>query len=150
MDALLGMTTFVLHKVGVAGRREIAQRLAVRPGVTLWQFAALAELADQGPAAQRELAGGLGLDPSDMVRLMDELLAAGFVSRERDPQDRRRYRITLTPLGRRTFTTARGVVRKVEQSTLAPLTVAERAQLHRLAGKVHAGLGRAGARPARA
>ncbi|ONI68848.1 hypothetical protein BWI15_28460 [Kribbella sp. ALI-6-A] len=134
------MTTFVLHKVGVAGRREIAERLAIRPGITVWQFAALAELADQGPMAQNTLAGGLGLDPSDTVRLMDELLADGLVSRERDPDDRRRYRIALTSLGRRTFTTARGVVTKVENSTLAPLTPNERAQLLKLAGKVHAAL----------
>jgi DNA-binding MarR family transcriptional regulator len=140
METLLGMTTFVLHKVGVAGRREIAERLAVRPGITLWQFAALAELADHGPAAQNTLAAGLSLDPSDMVRLMDELLEDGLVSRERDPDDRRRYRIALTSLGRRTFTTARGVVQKVENSTLAPLTANERAQLLKLAAKVHAGL----------
>jgi DNA-binding MarR family transcriptional regulator len=134
------MTTFVLHKVGVAGRREIAERLAIRPGITVWQFAALAELADHGPMAQNTVAGGLGLDPSDMVRLMDELLEDGLVSRERDPDDRRRYRIALTSLGRRTFTTARGVVTKVENSTLAPLTPNERVQLLKLAGKVHAGL----------
>ena len=140
METLLWMTTFVLHKVGVAGRREIAERLAVRPGITLWQFAALAELADQGPSAQSALAGGLGLDPSDMVRLMDELLEDELVSRERDPDDRRRYRIALTGLGRRTFTTARTVVQKVENSTLSPLTATERAQLLKLAAKVHAGL----------
>jgi DNA-binding MarR family transcriptional regulator len=136
METLLGMTTFVLHKVGVASRRAIAERLAVRPGITLWQFAALAELGDQGPAAQNELAAGLGVDPSDMVRLMDGLLADGLVSRDRDPGDRRRYRISLTPQGRKALTTARTVVREVEKTTLQPLSAAERATLHRLVMKI--------------
>jgi DNA-binding MarR family transcriptional regulator len=137
METLLGMTTFVLHKVGVAGRRAIAERVAVKPGVTLWQLAALAELGDQGPAAQNELAAGLGVDPSDMVRLMDGLLADGLVSRDRDPGDRRRYRISLTSKGKKALATARTVVREVEKATLQPLTAAERTTLHRLVTKIH-------------
>jgi len=136
METLLGITTFVLHKVGVAGRRAIAERLGVKPGITLWQLAALAELGDQGPAAQNELAAGLGVDPSDMVRLMDGLLADGLVSRDRDPSDRRRYRISLTPQGRKALTTARAVVREVEKTTLQPLTAAERVTLQRLVTKI--------------
>jgi len=139
METLLGITTFVLHKVGVASRRAIAERLAIKPGITLWQLAALAELGDQGPAAQNELAAGLALDPSDMVRLMDGLLADGLVARDRDPADRRRYRISLTPKGKKALATARAVVREVEKATLQPLTAAERATLHRLVTMIHRG-----------
>ena len=35
-----------------------------------------------------------------MVRLMDELISKRLVGRERDPADRRRYRISLTAKGR--------------------------------------------------
>lgn len=86
-STLAGITTFVLHKVAVAGRRVIAERLAHKPGITLWQFAALAELDDHGPTAQHALAAGLGIDPSDMVRLMDELIEDRLVARDRDPAD---------------------------------------------------------------
>lgn len=137
METLLGMTTFVLHKVGVASRRAIAERLAVKPGITLWQLAALSGLGDQGTLAQNELAAGLGADPSDMVRLMDGLLADGLASRDRDPGDRRRYRISLTPKGKKALVAARAVVREVERATLQPLTTAERATLHRLVTKIH-------------
>ena len=137
METLLGITTFVLHKVGVASRRAIAERLAVKPGITLWQLAALAELGDQVPVAQNELAAGLAIDPSDMVRLMDGLLADGLVSRDRDPADRRRYRISLTSKGKKALAAARAVVQEVEKATLQPLTQAERATLHRLVTKIH-------------
>ena len=138
METLSGTTTFVLHKVAVASRRAIADRLAERPGLTLWQYAALAELTDAGPSAQNALAAGLGIDVSDMVRLMDELITKRLVTRERDPADRRRYRISLTMKGRNAFTTAQKVVRETERTTLQPLTTAERATFHKLAAKVHA------------
>lgn len=72
-----------------------------------------------------------------MVRLMDELISTRMVSRERDPADRRRYRITLTVEGRNALTTAQKAVREVERTTLQPLTAAERATLHNLVAKIH-------------
>ena len=136
METLSGTTTFVLHKVAVAGRRAIADRLAERPGLTLWEYAALAELAELGPAAQNTLAAALGMDTADMVRLIDALIEKRLVQRERDPADRRRYRITLTTRGRTALTTAQRTVRDVEKTTLQPLTAAERATLHALVTKI--------------
>ena len=137
METLTGITTFVLHKVAVASRRAIADRLAERPGLTLWEYAALAELAELGPAAQNVLAAALGIDAADMVRLMDDLIEKRLVQRERDPQDRRRYRITLTTKGRNALTTAHRVIREAEEATLQPLTEAERATLQALIAKIH-------------
>lgn len=137
METLLGTTTFVLHKVAVASRRAIADRLGEKPGLTLWQFAALAELDERGPVAQNTLATALGMDPSDMVRLMDELIHSRRVKRDRDPADRRRYQVTLTASGRKALAAGRSVVREVEKASLAPLTAAERATLRDLAVKIH-------------
>ncbi|MFI9589004.1 MarR family winged helix-turn-helix transcriptional regulator [Nonomuraea sp. NPDC052265] len=133
---LLATTTFVLHKVGVANRRALAARLTADTGLSLWEFAALATLDDFGPAAQREVGDRLGLDPSDMVRLMDGLMNEGLAVRERDPADRRRYRISPTAAGRDTLERARAVVADVERDTLAPLTDAERRHLHTLVTKL--------------
>ncbi|MFB9908516.1 MarR family winged helix-turn-helix transcriptional regulator [Allokutzneria oryzae] len=134
---LLGITTFVLHRVAVTSRSAVAERMARDAGLGLWQFAVLAAVADTGPAAQREIGDSLGLDPSDLARLMDELLTADLVARERDTADRRRYRVTLTTTGRAALRRAKAVVAKVEQETLAPLTETERKRLHALVGKIH-------------
>ncbi|NUR84710.1 MAG: winged helix-turn-helix transcriptional regulator [Nonomuraea sp.] len=133
---LLGSTTFVLHKVGVRNRRTLAERLAGETGLGLWEFAVLATLGDFGPAAQREVGGRLGLDPSDMVRLMDGLIDEGLATRDRDPADRRRYRLTLTPAGRDALDRARTVADDVERETLSPLSPAERVRLHDLVSKL--------------
>ncbi|NUO97090.1 MAG: winged helix-turn-helix transcriptional regulator [Nonomuraea sp.] len=133
---LLGSTTFVLHKVGVRNRRALADRLAGETRLSLWEFAVLATLGDLGPAAQREVGDRLGLDPSDMVRLMDGLIDEGLAERDRDPADRRRYRLSLTPAGWSALERARAVLADVERETLAPLTAAERRRLHELVIKL--------------
>ncbi|MCZ2828839.1 MarR family winged helix-turn-helix transcriptional regulator [Modestobacter sp. VKM Ac-2986] len=50
---------------------------------------------------QRELAGFLGLDPSQVVLLVDELVAAGLVERQAAETDRRTRLVVPTAQGRR-------------------------------------------------
>src|SRR5271163_5278905 len=50
---------------------------------------------------QRELALHLGVVPSRMVVLLDELETKGLVARERSAQDRRSQQLQLTPKGSR-------------------------------------------------
>jgi DNA-binding MarR family transcriptional regulator len=54
---------------------------------------------DEG-ISQRELAGALGLDPSQVVLLVDELTAAGLVERRLSVADRRARLIVATEEGR--------------------------------------------------
>jgi DNA-binding MarR family transcriptional regulator len=51
--------------------------------------------------SQRELATVLGLDPSQVVLLVDELAAAGLVERQAPEADRRTRRVVATTHGRR-------------------------------------------------
>ena len=51
--------------------------------------------------SQRELATVLGLDPSQVVLLVDELVAAGLVERQAPEADRRTRLVVPTPEGRR-------------------------------------------------
>ena len=61
---------------------------------------ALQTIAAHQPLSQRELSERLGLDPSDTVAVVDILESAGYVSRDRDPSDRRRHALTLSADGR--------------------------------------------------
>jgi DNA-binding MarR family transcriptional regulator len=45
------------------------------------------------------LAGALDIDRNQVVDIVDELVRQGFVTRQRDPHDRRRFLIALTPAG---------------------------------------------------
>src|SRR5680860_1306079 len=58
-------------------------------GLRVRQFSVLSVACDRDGITQRELAEVLGLDPSQIVALVDELAAAGLVERRPGPRDRR-------------------------------------------------------------
>lgn len=82
--------------------------------------------------SQKMLATRLGLDPTIVVALVDELEDRALLARERDPDDRRRHRLRLTPAGRKLHAKAVRTVTDAERGFLAPLDRAERAELRRL------------------
>jgi DNA-binding MarR family transcriptional regulator len=68
--------------------------------VSLSQAFALHELDTDTPLSQRELAERLRLEKSSVSRLAAELERRGLLVRERDPANRRLYRLRLTDDGR--------------------------------------------------
>lgn len=74
----------------------------VVPGqsMSLSKMFALHELDTDTGLSQRELGERLHLEKSTVSRLAAELERAGLLVRERDPGNRRLYRLRLTPQGR--------------------------------------------------
>jgi DNA-binding MarR family transcriptional regulator len=93
------------------------------------QFQLLGLLHDHGAMGQRELGKTMDVDPSILVTLLNPLEAGGFVSRERDPVDRRRHVVTLTAAGRRHFDSATRAQREAEDALFAGLDDDQRQQL---------------------
>lgn len=133
---LLGLTTYLMSRTGKTARSRLAERLADR-GLRLRHMAVLAALVDFGPHVQRELASRLGIDRSDIVKIIDELGAAGLVDRARDLTDRRRVRVTVAPAGRVLLDHIEADATAVQDEVLAPLNARERARLTALLARVH-------------
>ncbi|WCB95601.1 hypothetical protein DSM104299_04350 [Baekduia alba] len=131
---LLALPSYVLSLLGRAARAGSVAATA-QGDLRLGQVATLAALEDFGPSSQRDLGTRLRQDPSDLVGVLDDLEGRGLVRRDRDPDDRRRHRVTITAKGRRALAGAERRVVAAEQELLAPLSAAERAELHRLAAK---------------
>ncbi|TFD59761.1 MarR family transcriptional regulator [Cryobacterium sp. Hh7] len=89
----------------------------------------------QNPS-QRELAGFLSLDPSQIVALVDHLENRGAVTREQDARDRRSKVIVATPAGRDLYQRAGAIIRAAEDRSLRGLSPAEREQLRSLLRRV--------------
>ena len=78
---------------------------------------------------QRELATVLGLDPSQVVLLVDELTAAGLVERQAPEGDRRTRLIVPTQEGRRVREAAGAAADAAVETPLGLLGEAERDRL---------------------
>ena len=86
--------------------------------------------------SQRDVAERVGIDPSDVVDLVDRLEAAGFVRRRRDDRDRRRYALELTGAGHDAIERFHAVARAVDDVVFDVLDPAERDQLRALLERV--------------
>ncbi|MFJ2806905.1 MarR family winged helix-turn-helix transcriptional regulator [Kitasatospora sp. NPDC087271] len=135
---LLDLSTYLLSRIGRTARGRLAEQLAEH-GLRLWDMAVLAALADFGPHAQRDLVQRLGIDPSDLAKVADQLAAAGYVERVRDPADRRRVSVSVTGAGRVLLAELDARARAVQDEVLAPLDARERQLLHGLLLRVHQG-----------
>jgi DNA-binding MarR family transcriptional regulator len=98
-------------------------------GLTTALFALLNVLGTRDGAIQQELSAAMGIDPSAMVSLIDQLEAAGLAKRRPRPTDRRAREVVITPKGRRALKQARQLAVQVEDDVLGGLDDAERLQL---------------------
>ena len=129
------------HRFAHITRRTMAERMAreqwaidagFRPGCV----GVLKAVATLEPVSQREVSERLVLDPSDLVSLVDILEKAGMVERRRDPADRRRHSLEITPGGKTALRRLDAVGRDVNEEVLTPLDDDERAALAHLLGRI--------------
>lgn len=99
-------------------------------------FAVLAGLSDFGPLAQHALADRLGLNRSHLVGYLDELERRELVGRERDPDDRRRQRVALTPSGKTLTRRLKEAANRSQDEFLSELSEEERETLISLLRRV--------------
>jgi DNA-binding MarR family transcriptional regulator len=90
---------------------------------------ALGELIETGAISQQELGARLGLEKSTVSRLAAHLETRGWLVRERDPANRRVYRLELTDQGRTTAHQVGDDLRSHHAQFLAALTPDERSGL---------------------
>lgn len=89
----------LMDLVRAAGFMQLDQVIPGQP-ISVSQAFALHELDVGVPLSQQELAARLRLEKSTVSRLAAELERKGLLVRERDPANRRLYRLRLTAEGR--------------------------------------------------
>jgi DNA-binding MarR family transcriptional regulator len=57
-------------------------------------------IRDHQPCSQADIAGAFGQDESAATGMLARMQRGGFIERQRDPDDRRKSRVTLTDVGR--------------------------------------------------
>ena len=122
---LLSSPTFLLKYLTLSMKE---QKLAAFEGSGLnpMHFAVLALLDEGARETQATIADALGYDRSYLVGLLDQLEERDLIERRRDPEDRRRHLVKLTPAGTETLARLRSVIKNFEKQFLAPLDADER------------------------
>jgi DNA-binding MarR family transcriptional regulator len=113
---------------------RLVYRLATEDvlGMRLKQFIALSTLAQTPGMGQRQFGESLHLDPNNTVLMLNDLEAAGWAERRRDPDDRRRHTVELTAGGRKALTRAERALDGLEEGVLDALSPEERTTLREL------------------
>ena len=128
---LVESTTFLLKRLGFAAKERTLAAYETT-GLHPYHHAVLLVLDEGAPETQGSIADTLGYDRGQLVGLLDELEERELVERKRDPNDRRRHVVRLTPEGKKMLRRLRTLAADIEDEFLTPLGEQERDDLHRL------------------
>jgi DNA-binding MarR family transcriptional regulator len=127
----------LLLQVSKALNRRMSEELE---GIRLKPFMALQHVHDRGSVSQQELESALLIDANSVVLILNELEAAGYSVRRRDPSDRRRHLVEITESGRAAVERAEKSRAIIEDEVLTDLSPEERETLKKVLRRVLDGL----------
>jgi DNA-binding MarR family transcriptional regulator len=133
LSELAGQLFFRLWRASHTRVAKALETLDLTPAL----FGLLNLLGRVEGANQQELGAAMGVDPSTMVSLIDELEARGLAKRQPHPKDRRARSVVLTAKGRRLRERGRQMASQVEDEVLGGLGAADRQELLRLLRLAH-------------
>jgi DNA-binding MarR family transcriptional regulator len=122
---------FLLAQLGSHAAERFAAR-AGQIGVTPPRAGVLRALAASPGQSQQALAEHLGVPPSRLVALLDDLEQRGAVTRTPRAGDRRRNEVALTEAGGGLLADLGRVAREHDESIIEPLSSADRDELRRI------------------
>lgn len=98
-------------------------------GLTPTQFSTLYRLREASdPISQNALGRLVGMDAATTKGVVARLLFRDLIRVEKDTEDRRRYTLYITEVGRRLLDAVMPAVQDISEATLAPLAPQERNQ----------------------
>ena len=137
-ELLINNDGFLLSTLGSEARRQFTE--AVEQWGLGWQgqstLTSLQALLQHGTVSQKQLADFVGIDPRNLVPIVDALERNDMIKRMPNPTDRRGYQLQLTSQGKTMTKQIYDARSKIEQRMFAGLTMNERKTLHKLLVKL--------------
>jgi MarR family transcriptional regulator for hemolysin len=140
---------FSVAETAQSMRRDFDRR-AQALGVTRAQWRVLTRLSRQDGLRQVELAELLDVEPITLCRMIDRLSEAGLVERRADEEDRRAWRIGLTPKAGPIIEDLRALGESFLEDALEGVPAEEQKMVMRALERVRANLARGGGSARRA
>jgi DNA-binding MarR family transcriptional regulator len=116
--------------------RFVSPLYTVRYGLNRTAWRTLAFIAAREPLAQRDLGGSIIVDPAAVTRSIEVLAKKEFITRETDPNDRRRIILRLTASGRKVHAEIGGMIEQYDAQLVSGLTAQEKTALARILDKL--------------
>lgn len=132
---LRSLPTRLINNTAILADRATEQALA-GTGSRRYHYAVLTTLQEGGATSQAELGRRTGIDRSDIVAVLNDLVARGFVDRGPDPGDRRRNIVQLAEPGRDHLRELDRRLDLAQKDLLSALSAAERRTLVTLLGRI--------------
>src|SRR5215831_4672684 len=130
-EELISSNAFLLKRLGFFAK-ERGMVAYEDTGLNPYHHAILVVLDQGSLETQGAIADRLGYDRGQLVGMLDELEEQGLVERRRDPNDRRRHIVQMTPAGKKALGKLRTIAVQLEDELLTPLDESQRAELHGL------------------
>lgn len=118
--------------------RRVARFYGDRFKLSAPEWRTMAVLGQQGAMSANAVIAQTTMDKVRVSRAVAKLLKANLITREADPQDRRRAILNLTMAGQEIYREIVPLVQEVESEIVAELTVPERAVLDNALAKIEA------------
>ncbi|HEX6394365.1 MAG TPA: MarR family transcriptional regulator [Acidimicrobiales bacterium] len=128
LKRVAGKPTWLLSQANARAQALLSERFAAE-GVRGYHFRILAALDQYGASSQADLGRHTGIDESEVVATMKDLLARGMASSRTNPLDRRRKIVTITKSGSRLLEQLDTRLAEVQEAFLAPLSTSQRRAL---------------------
>jgi DNA-binding MarR family transcriptional regulator len=114
-----------LNKVGVALSNQFAA--ALKPiGIRPSHFGVLRAVEAKPGVSQQDIGEAMGLAPSWIMSIIDELEGSDLLERRRDPSDRRKHQVHLTSPGRGVLAKANAVAQELDAALVSSIGSADR------------------------
>ncbi len=138
-ESRLDLASFLPYRLSIlqlAVSRSLARIYTKRFALSRHEWRALAVLARESPLTAVEVAERTSMDKVQVSRAIAKLIAAGRVTRETDPNDRRRAPLRPTSEGRAIYRGIVPLVKARERELTSALTPAETRALDRIIDKL--------------
>ncbi|GGP66337.1 MarR family winged helix-turn-helix transcriptional regulator [Saccharothrix coeruleofusca] len=130
-EGLTRWSMYLMSRLAQRGWVLLSRELA-EAGLTPRSHALLVVVGERQPVSQQVVSEVLRVDRTTLMGIADAAEEAGFITRERDRGDRRRYALRLTEAGERVLAHGDRLVARAHDRLFAGLDAAQRAALHDL------------------
>ncbi|NWG26193.1 MAG: winged helix-turn-helix transcriptional regulator [Pseudorhodoplanes sp.] len=137
LEHWIGFNLRMAQTAAFAGFAKLSHEIGERPG----RFATLMLIAKNPGISQTALSRANGRDKSSLTPVLTDLVRRRLVSRTRTRNDRRTYRLTLTPAGERVLRELVACAERHEDRLDAIVGPRERAQFLRTLKRIAAEMG---------